>query len=85
MTEEGNGIFSPKNRPWLWGLLVLALLSLGLLFWAFLYRGFLWGQVCSITGLCADKKWIKSILKDAGPLAPLVFIVIQSLQVVFAP
>jgi uncharacterized membrane protein YdjX (TVP38/TMEM64 family) len=85
VTEEANGIFSPKNRPWLWGLMVLALLALGLLFWAFHYRSFLWGQVCHITGLCADKHWIKSVLKAAGPLAPLVFILIQALQVVFAP
>jgi len=85
VTEEANGIFSPKNRPWLWGLLVLALLALGLLFWAFLYRSFLWGQVCNIFGICTDKHWIKSALKSAGPLAPLVFIVIQALQVVFAP
>ena len=31
------------------------------------------------------QKWIKSVLKAAGPLAPLVFILIQALQVVFAP
>jgi uncharacterized membrane protein YdjX (TVP38/TMEM64 family) len=85
VTEEANGIFSPKNRPWLWGLLVVALLALGLLFWVFHYRTFLWGQVCYITGLCADKHWIKSVLKAAGPLAPLVFILLQALQVVFAP
>ena len=58
---------------------------LGLLFWAFHYRSFLWGQVCNIFGICTDKHWIRSVLKDAGPLAPLVFIVIQALQVVFAP
>ena len=85
MTEEAKGIISPKNRPWLWGLLVLALLALGLLFWAFHYRSFLWGQVCHISGLCADKAWIQSILNAAGPLGPLVFIVLQVLQVVFAP
>jgi uncharacterized membrane protein YdjX (TVP38/TMEM64 family) len=85
-----GGSPNPQEMPWwkskaaIWGLLVL-LVTLGLLFWAFHYRSFLWGQVCHITGLCTDKRWIRSILKDAGPLAPVVFILIQSLQVVFAP
>ena len=80
----------PQGMPWwkskaaIWGLLVL-LVTLGLLFWAFHCRSFLWGQVCHISGLCADKEWIKSVLKAAGPLAPLVFILLQVLQVVFAP
>jgi uncharacterized membrane protein YdjX (TVP38/TMEM64 family) len=80
----------PQEIPWwkskaaIWGLLAL-LVTLGLLFWAFHYRSFLWGQVCHITGLCTDKRWVKSILKDAGPLAPVVFILIQALQVIFAP
>jgi uncharacterized membrane protein YdjX (TVP38/TMEM64 family) len=82
--EEGSGLSLPKNRSWLWGLLVLALLSLALLFWGFHYRSLLWGQACHYFGLCANKHWIKSFLKSAGPLAPLVFILIQALQVVFA-
>jgi uncharacterized membrane protein YdjX (TVP38/TMEM64 family) len=58
---------------------------MGLLFWAFQYRSYLWGQACIYLGVCTDKHWIKSVLKSAGPLAPLVFIVIQAFQVVFAP
>jgi uncharacterized membrane protein YdjX (TVP38/TMEM64 family) len=79
-----------QTPPWwqskiaIWGLMAL-LIGLGLLFWAFQYRSFLWGQVCNIFGICTDKQWIESVLKSAGPLAPMVFIVIQSLQVVFAP
>ena len=79
-----------QGPPWrpgkiaVWGLMAL-LIALGLLFWAFHYRSFLWGQVCLYFGICTDKQWIESILKSAGALAPLVFIVIQSLQVVFAP
>jgi uncharacterized membrane protein YdjX (TVP38/TMEM64 family) len=68
-----------------WGPLALVLLSLGLLFWGFHYRSFLWGQVTYYFDLALDKEWIKSVLKAAGPLAPLVFILLQSLQVVFAP
>lgn len=84
-TVAETEISSPKNRFWLWGLLVLGLLILVLLFWVFQYRSFLWGQVCHYFGICTNKHWIKSILKAAGPLAPLVFILIQALQVVFAP
>jgi uncharacterized membrane protein YdjX (TVP38/TMEM64 family) len=74
-----------KSKGAVWGLAALILLSLGLLYWGFHYRTFLWGQMCSFFGLCADKQWIKSILKAAGPLAPLVFILLQTLQVIFAP
>jgi uncharacterized membrane protein YdjX (TVP38/TMEM64 family) len=81
----GQGMPWWKSKPALWGLLALVLLSLGLLFWAFQYRSFLWDQVGHYFGLIADKKWLKSTLKAAGPLAPLAFILIQALQVVFAP
>jgi len=83
--EESYETSLPKNRAWLWGLLALALLALALLFWGFHYRSFLWGQTCHFFGLCTNKQWVKSILQAAGPLAPLVFILIQALQVVLAP
>lgn len=73
-----------RSKPAIYGLLGF-LITLGLLLWAFHYRHVLWGQVCHITGLCTDKQWVKSTLKAAGPLAPVVFILIQSLQVIFAP
>ena len=85
MIEESYETSLPKNRAWLWGLLALALLALALLFWGFHYRSFLWGQTCHFFGLCTNKQWVKSILQAAGPLAPLVFILIQALQVVLAP
>jgi uncharacterized membrane protein YdjX (TVP38/TMEM64 family) len=85
VTEESTRISLTKNRSWLWGLLALALLGLVLLFWGFHYRSYLWGQACHLLGICANKQWIKSTLKAAGPLAPVVFILIQALQVVFAP
>jgi uncharacterized membrane protein YdjX (TVP38/TMEM64 family) len=73
-----------QSRAAFWGLLVLVA-GLGLLFWGFHYRIFFWDQACHYFGLCTNKQWIKSILKAAGPLAPLLFILIQALQVVFAP
>jgi uncharacterized membrane protein YdjX (TVP38/TMEM64 family) len=74
-----------KSKAALWGFLALVLLGLGLLFWGFQYRSFLGGQVCHYGNLITDKEWIQSTLKAAGPLAPLVFILIQAFQVVFAP
>jgi uncharacterized membrane protein YdjX (TVP38/TMEM64 family) len=73
-----------KSKPMLWGLVgFLAILML--LLWGFHYRSMLWGRVCHISGFCADKAWIKAQLKAAGSLAPLVFILLQALQVIFAP
>jgi len=79
-----NGTAWWKGKAAIWGLVAL-LIALGLFFWAFHFRSFLWGQVCYYSGICTNKEWIKSTLKAAGPLAPLVFILLQSLQVVLAP
>jgi uncharacterized membrane protein YdjX (TVP38/TMEM64 family) len=85
VAPEAQEISWWRSKAALWGLPALVILGLVLLFWAFHYRSFLWGQLCHIGGLCANKQWIKSVLKAAGPLAPLVFIAIQAVQVVFAP
>jgi len=85
ITLKNHEMYYRKNKAALWGLAALALLGLGLLFLGFHYRSYLWGQSCHYFGLCTNKYWIKSTLKAAGPLAPLVFILIQALQVVFAP
>jgi uncharacterized membrane protein YdjX (TVP38/TMEM64 family) len=74
-----------KSKGALWGLLFLVLLSLGLVFLVFHYRHSLWHQACEVFGICTNKEWIKATLKAVGPLAPLVFILLQGLQVVFAP
>ena len=84
VASEQNGTAWWKGKAAIWGLLAL-IIALGLFFWAFHFRGFLWGQVCYYSGICTNKEWIKSTLKAAGPLAPLVFILLQSLQVVLAP
>ena len=84
VTPEPQGMSWWKSRSALWGLVAL-LAILGLAFWVFHYRSFLWGLMCNYLGLCTNKQWIKSTLKAAGPLAPLIFILIQTLQVVLAP
>jgi uncharacterized membrane protein YdjX (TVP38/TMEM64 family) len=81
----GNGLSWWKSKTALGIFLLLALLCLGLLFLGFHYRSYLWGETCHLFGVCTNKDWIKSTLKAAGPLAPLCFILLQALQVVFAP
>jgi uncharacterized membrane protein YdjX (TVP38/TMEM64 family) len=86
ITPAGQEIAWWKSKPGTRVLLILAILvGLGLFFWGFHFRRFLWGHTCYYFGLCVNKEWIKHVLKAAGPLAPLVFIIIQVLQVVFAP
>lgn len=78
---------SPAKRNWwAWGAGALALLIIiWLLTWTFQCRYVLWGGACYYCERFADKEWIQSVLKAAGPLAPILFILIQVLQVVFAP
>lgn len=81
-----TGWFTPRRRLYLGGSLVLALalLVIGLI-WAYNCRDFLGEGFCYYYGAVTDKERIQQILRTMGPLAPLIFIVVQSLQVVFAP
>ena len=75
-----------RRRRLIWGALVLALVVLGLfLVWSFRCRDLLWGGACYYYDVFTDKERIRQVLKAAGPLAPLLFILVQVLQVVFAP
>jgi len=68
----------------LWGLLAaIFLIIMGGLIWG--YRTVLWEKICLYFEVCSDRENIRALLEAAGPLAPLLFILIQSLQVVFAP
>jgi uncharacterized membrane protein YdjX (TVP38/TMEM64 family) len=75
------------RRNWLlWGLVGLMLLAAGIYFsWDLICRSGLWDRVCHYVYLLEDKEKVKRFLKAAGPLAPLVFISVQALQVVMAP
>lgn len=75
-----------RRRLVLMGGLVLALVVLvaGAL-WAFSCRGLFWDGLCHYYDLATDKERIQQLLKAVGPLAPLIFIAVQALQVVFAP
>lgn len=75
-----------RRRRLIWGALILALVVLGLfLIWGFRCRDFLWGGACYYYDVFTDKERIRQVLNAAGPLAPLLFILVQVLQVVFAP
>jgi uncharacterized membrane protein YdjX (TVP38/TMEM64 family) len=81
--NEGS---ASRRRLFLWGGLVLVLVVLGLvLAWGFSCRDFLWGGVCHYYDAFTDKERIQQLLKAVGPLAPAIFILVQTLQVVFAP
>ncbi len=83
---EENKEAAIKRRRLLWGALALALTVLGLgLVWGFSCRDLLWGGVCYYYEAFTDKEQVQQLLKTAGPLAPVIFIIVQVLQVLFAP
>jgi uncharacterized membrane protein YdjX (TVP38/TMEM64 family) len=49
------------------------------------YREAIWQGLASYYQVLTDKEQIKTFLKRMGPAAPVLFITIQALQVVFAP
>lgn len=82
----GTGEPATRRRRFLWWSFVLALAVLGIgLVWGFLHWDYLWGGITYYYDAITDKERIKQLLKTAGPLAPLIFILVQTLQVVFAP
>jgi len=66
-------------------LLVLLLGLAGAVLLAIIYREPLWAWSVHGYHSITDKERLQAFLKSVGPLAPLVFIGIQALQVVFAP
>jgi len=82
---------NPKSEPkparffliW-WLLAALAVTGLGL-YLALHYWAPLWAWLFPYYELFTDKQRVKAAIRAAGPLAPLLFIVIQTLQVIMAP
>jgi uncharacterized membrane protein YdjX (TVP38/TMEM64 family) len=75
------------RRGWLaWALLgALLLAAAAFLSWGLICRMGWWDSICYYFYLLEDKQKVKALLKSVGPLAPLVFMISQALQVVFAP
>ena len=78
---ESSSVRSYKTW-WLIG--ALAAVALGLyLGWQFWQP--LWSWLAPVYEFLTDKDRVKAAIEAAGPLAPLLFIVIQALQVILAP
>jgi len=72
-----------NNKTW-WLLAALATTAVGLyLAWHFWQP--LWAWLSPYYEFLTDKDRVKATIKAAGPLAPLLFIAIQALQVILAP
>jgi uncharacterized membrane protein YdjX (TVP38/TMEM64 family) len=67
-----------------WGLVLLGvLLVLGLLL--FIYGGDLWSLIVRFFDFLSDRKKTSAYIEGFGPAAPLVFMLVQVLQVLLAP
>jgi len=67
-----------------WGLVLLGiLLALGLLL--FFFGGDLWSLIARFFYFLSDREKISSYIQGFGPAAPLVFMLVQILQVLLAP
>ena len=53
-----------------------------ILFW---YHSQLWTQAVKLWDLFQDRRQLKRVIKSFGPYSPLIFIVLQVVQVVVAP
>lgn len=66
--------------------IVIAVVVVGVLVClAFVYRLYLWPKTVYFYHLLTDKEQVKAFVSSFGHTAPLVFILIQILQVLFAP
>jgi uncharacterized membrane protein YdjX (TVP38/TMEM64 family) len=75
---------SSRNHIFWWFLAGLAILVL-CLYLVVQSWGPLWTWLAPYYDLVTNKDQVKAIIKSAGSLAPLLFISIQALQVIFAP
>jgi uncharacterized membrane protein YdjX (TVP38/TMEM64 family) len=73
-----------RQHLWYWFVAGLAVSGLALSLLAQFWEP-LWTWLSPYYELASNKEQIKAVLKKAGPLAPLLFISIQALQVVLAP
>jgi uncharacterized membrane protein YdjX (TVP38/TMEM64 family) len=70
------------RSKWVW----ISCLSVGLIILLiYLYNSQLWIQAVNLWGLFQDRHQLKVVLRSYGPYSPLVFILLQIIQVVVAP
>jgi uncharacterized membrane protein YdjX (TVP38/TMEM64 family) len=76
---------TPKSNHIGWWLLAALAVTALCLYLAVQFWEPLWAWLSPYYEIASDKEQMKAILDSAGPLAPLMFMSIQSLQVIFAP
>ncbi len=75
---------SARNYKTWWLLAVLVVVAIGsYLVWQYWHQ--IWGWLTPVYEFLTDKDRVKATIEAAGPMAPLLFIVIQAFQVVLAP
>lgn len=79
--SESSWIRTYKTWWLLAGLAVAGLASY--LVWQFWPQ--IWGWLTPVYAFLTDKERVKAVVETAGPLAPLLFILIQAFQVILAP
>jgi uncharacterized membrane protein YdjX (TVP38/TMEM64 family) len=82
MDSATSKVKSNHLKWWLLAALAVTVLAVYLVVH---YRGPLWDWTISWYDWATDKQKLKAAIDAAGPLAPVLFIAIQALQVVFAP
>jgi uncharacterized membrane protein YdjX (TVP38/TMEM64 family) len=81
-----SGAESPQTRRFPRQVLLLGALALGAAaLLIYLYRAPLWENILYYYQFISTREKAKELLKACGPWAPLIFILIQIFQVVFAP
>ena len=70
------------RSKWVWIACLLAGLTILLIY---LHRSPVWIQAIKLWGLFEDCRQLKGVIKSYGPYSPLIFILLQVIQVVVAP
>lgn len=84
MTSSENGNANPKHfirNHWI----SMAVLALGVLLLCFIFREPLTLQLKALYRLVSDRDQFSALVSSSGIFAPVVFIALQVLQVIFAP
>lgn len=71
---------TPRYKLAFW--IFLSLVALGILIY---FRTPVWNQIRAWYNLFSDREWVETFITKFGPLAPVIFMSIQIMQVLLAP
>jgi uncharacterized membrane protein YdjX (TVP38/TMEM64 family) len=77
-----NSTSTNKN---IYRILIAAAVVCFIIFLGYVYHQYLWGKITYVYQLFTDREQIKTFVASFGNGAPAIFIIIQILQVLFAP